>query len=51
MSEQTEIIEHTRRLVKNSMNLNLDIKGQCRIRIMNTCSTSFYGDKPMYQIW
>ena len=31
--------------------LNLQVKGQCRIRIMNVLNTSSHGDRPMCQIW
>ena len=30
---------------------NLQVKGQCRIRIMNVLNTSSHGDRPMCQIW
>ena len=30
---------------------DLEVKGQCRIRIMNVLDTSSHGDRPMCQIW
>ena len=30
---------------------DLEIKGQCRVRIMNVRDTSSHGDRPMCQIW
>ena len=48
MSEQTEVTGRTRRHEKK---IDLRIKGQYRIGIMNLIKTSSHSDRPMCQIW